>query len=89
MSHHSLYGIGDVHRILLEPLTNLKPRALAGLRASLNQVNSDALAYVCIDLERMPIGNFSKQHLLDQLIDWVSLTTGALRSVLGPDTSFL
>lgn len=78
MSHHSLYGIGDVHRILSEPLIDLKPKTLAGLQASLNKINSDALAYVCIDLERMPIGKFSKTHLLDQLIDWVSLTTGVI-----------
>ena len=71
MNHLSAYSIGDIHRRLRQPLDK-GPDALAHY---LNRDNTwNALAYVCVDLNRLPAGlpKITKEHLIHQLVRWVT-----------------
>lgn len=75
MNYHSAYSIGDIHRRLQQPLES--PEALAH---ALHRDNTwNALAFVCVDLNRLPAGltQIQKEHLVHQLVSWVS-TKGSL-----------
>lgn len=70
MTYPSAYSIGDIHRRLRQPLES--PEALAH---ALNRDNTwNALAFVCVDLNRLPAGlpKIRKEHLVHQLVTWVS-----------------
>lgn len=73
MSYHSAYDVGDTHRFLTQPRKDT-PEGRDKLREDLKRSNSEALAYVCIDLGRLPAGKFSKKTLLDELVTWVHLS---------------
>ncbi|KAJ3779026.1 hypothetical protein FB446DRAFT_630821, partial [Lentinula raphanica] len=69
MNQRSAYRVGDIHRFLSQPLDD--DRLSQGhLRSSLDDASIDALMYVCVDLGRLPVGNFSKTHLIHELITW-------------------
>lgn len=69
MSYHSAYDIGAIHRWLA---LSREPNTERALKKTLNAANADALAYVCIDIGRLPVGKYGKQDLIAQLVTWVS-----------------
>lgn len=73
MNFNSARHIGDLHRALCAPLNNAseKGKALKLLETQLAKYNIDALKYVCIDLNRLPLGKLGKPVLVQALIDWV------------------
>ncbi|THU96423.1 hypothetical protein K435DRAFT_797315 [Dendrothele bispora CBS 962.96] len=72
MNHHSAHGIGDVHRKLQQPLETPLEKALDSLTDSLRSETWNSLAYVCVDLNRLPSGVsvIKKDHLTQQLVQW-------------------
>ncbi|KAJ3735332.1 hypothetical protein DFJ43DRAFT_992033 [Lentinula guzmanii] len=73
MNFNSARHIGDLHRALCAPLNNdlEKRKALELLHIQLSKYNIDALKYVCVDLNRLPLGKLGKPVLIQALIDWV------------------
>ncbi|KAJ3833979.1 hypothetical protein F5878DRAFT_665173 [Lentinula raphanica] len=69
MNQRSAYRVGDIHRFLSQPLDDNR-LSQGHLRSSLDDASIDALMYVCVDLGRLPVGNFSKAHLIHELITW-------------------
>ncbi|GAW07472.1 serine threonine protein kinase [Lentinula edodes] len=67
MSYHSASHVGNLHRLLQKPMAQDHKD---DLRKALKQSNADALAYVCADIERLPVNKFNKDHLVDQLMTW-------------------
>lgn len=67
MSFHSATHIGNIHRLLQQPLVS----GQEDLRKALKQSNGDALAYVCTDIERLPVDKFAKDDMVNPLILWV------------------
>ncbi|KAJ3871047.1 hypothetical protein F5051DRAFT_341426, partial [Lentinula edodes] len=63
---HSATHIGNIHRLLQQPLVS----GQEDLHKALKQSNGDALAYVCTDIERLPVDKFAKDNMVNQLILW-------------------
>jgi hypothetical protein len=71
MNYNSARYIGNIHRALCAPLNDGLEKGLKRLSGQLAVVNIDALKYVCIDLNRLPLGKLGKAVLIRALIDWV------------------
>ncbi|KAJ3816845.1 hypothetical protein F5880DRAFT_1493831, partial [Lentinula raphanica] len=69
MNYQSAIRIGHVHRFLRQPLDHKDK-----LEKSLETATVDALRYVCLDINRIPLrpvsGNTTKAMLIEQLIHW-------------------
>ncbi|KAF5333755.1 hypothetical protein D9758_017912 [Tetrapyrgos nigripes] len=72
MNHHSAFGIGDIHRKLQQPVQRPLERGFDALYDKLYKETWTSLAYVCVDLNRLPAGvsEIEKEDLVKQLIDW-------------------
>lgn len=68
MSYHSASHVGNLHRLLQNPMAQDHKD---DLHKALKQSNADALAYVCADIEQLPVNKFNQDHLVDQLMTWV------------------
>lgn len=68
---NSTLDIGLIHRFLTQPVVNNNGQAVGKLGDSLNQATLSALAFVCVDLGRLPTGKFTKADLIEELITWV------------------
>ncbi|KAJ3835957.1 hypothetical protein EV361DRAFT_813132 [Lentinula raphanica] len=70
MNYQSAIRVGHVHRFLCQPLDDQDK-----LEKSLETATVDALKYVCLDINRIPLrpvsGNTTKAMLIEQLIHWV------------------
>lgn len=73
MNYKSAYDVGDIHRYLSQPREH-NHESFNRLRENLNRANSDALAYVCLDLGVLPTGKFSKSDMIKVLVSWVCKT---------------
>jgi len=73
MSFNSARHIGDLHRALCAPLNSdlEKDKAMKMLGTQLAKCNVDALKYVCVDLNCLPLGKLGKPVLVQALIEWV------------------
>lgn len=70
MNYASALGIGNIHRVLQQPLAQGERDEL---RKSLKKFPGDSLAFVCTDIERLPAGKFTKDDMVRQLITWVCI----------------
>ncbi|KAJ3900216.1 hypothetical protein F5879DRAFT_809587 [Lentinula edodes] len=63
---HSALSIGHIHRFLTQPVdeSNVK------LRTNLHRMSFISLAFVCIDLNCLPVGKFGKAELIQELVEW-------------------
>ncbi|KAH7871140.1 uncharacterized protein C8R40DRAFT_1072685 [Lentinula edodes] len=68
MNFTSALAIGNIHRVLQQPLARGEPED--ELRKVLKKFPGDSLAFVCIDIERLPAGKFSKDDMVRQLMIW-------------------
>ncbi|KAJ3966209.1 hypothetical protein EV361DRAFT_809422 [Lentinula raphanica] len=85
MTYQSAIRVGHVHRFLRQPLGDQEK-----LEKSLETATLDALKYVCLDINRIPIkpasGSTTKAMLIEQLLHWrldkpvAPLTWPAIRS---------
>ncbi|KAE9382504.1 hypothetical protein BT96DRAFT_845430 [Gymnopus androsaceus JB14] len=67
----STLDIGLIHRFLTQPVMNANGQPVGKLGDSLNRASLSALAFVCVDLGRLPTGKFTKADLITELISWV------------------
>ncbi|KAJ3754199.1 hypothetical protein EV360DRAFT_52061 [Lentinula raphanica] len=85
MTYQSAIRVGHVHRFLRQPLGDQEQ-----LEKSLETSTLDALKYVCLDINRIPLkpatGSTTKAMLIEQLVHWVRAQTKSLPS--DPDRSF-
>ncbi|KAJ3791341.1 hypothetical protein GGU11DRAFT_694491, partial [Lentinula aff. detonsa] len=70
MTYQSAIRVGHVHRFLRQPLGDQEK-----LEKNLETATLDALKYVCLDINRIPIkpasGSTTKAMLMEQLVHWV------------------
>ncbi|KAJ3990834.1 hypothetical protein F5050DRAFT_1545377, partial [Lentinula boryana] len=66
----STLDIGLIHRFLTQPVKNADGQPVGKLGDSLNRASLSALAFVCVDLGRLPTGKFTKADLIAELISW-------------------
>ncbi|THU77441.1 hypothetical protein K435DRAFT_877831 [Dendrothele bispora CBS 962.96] len=70
MNYLSAENVGTIHRKLREPLEDTEESVLK-LRKKLQELSSDALSYVCIDLKRIPnFAPFTPRDLVNRLVAW-------------------
>ncbi|KAJ3754121.1 hypothetical protein EV360DRAFT_23562, partial [Lentinula raphanica] len=67
MNYHSAASIGNIHRLLQQPLVRGQED---DLRNALMHSSGDALAYVCTDIQRLLTEKFAKDDLVNQLMLW-------------------
>ncbi|KAJ3782494.1 hypothetical protein GGU10DRAFT_275427 [Lentinula aff. detonsa] len=69
MTYQSAIRVGHVHRFLRQPLGDQEK-----LEKNLETATLDALKYVCLDINRIPIkpasGSTTKAMLMEQLVHW-------------------
>lgn len=73
MNWHSATGVGHIHQLLWAPCDN-SDIGKEKLAKALNTEGIDALLYVCIDLNRVPLQlprREVKRVLIHQVITWV------------------
>lgn len=63
--------IGHIHRFLTQPVINASGKPVGKLGNSLARASLSALAFVCVDLGRLPTGKFINADLIKELISWV------------------
>ncbi|KAH7878355.1 uncharacterized protein C8R40DRAFT_1167781 [Lentinula edodes] len=68
MNYSSASGVGNIHRLLQQPLSRGEQED--ELRKVLRKLPGNSLAYVCTDIERLPTGKFAKDDMVKQLMDW-------------------
>ncbi|KAJ3738068.1 hypothetical protein F5878DRAFT_592170 [Lentinula raphanica] len=64
---HSSLSIGHIHRFLTQPTDE----ANAKLRTNLHRMPFISLVFVCVDIDRLPVGRYGKAELVQALIEWV------------------
>lgn len=64
---HSAHAIGAIHRFLTQPIE----KDTAQLESNIGKLPFTALAFVCIDLDCLPVGKFGKSDLVQHLVEWV------------------
>ncbi|KAE9389260.1 hypothetical protein BT96DRAFT_946989 [Gymnopus androsaceus JB14] len=67
---HSTRDIGLIHRVLTQPVMNVNGKPVGKLGSSLSPASLTALAFVCVDLGRLPTGKLRKADLIKELISW-------------------
>ncbi|KAE9389263.1 hypothetical protein BT96DRAFT_835150 [Gymnopus androsaceus JB14] len=70
MNFNSAIAVGDIHRYLCRPVKGDNAAVRTKLLGDLLECTEDALKFVCIDLNRLPFGNFTKRDLAQALIVW-------------------
>ena len=69
MNLSSATHVGDIHMALQSPMSLKEEKAQ--LQKKLHKATEDVLAYVCVDLNQVPLGKFSKADMEKQLMHWV------------------
>ncbi|KAJ3885411.1 hypothetical protein GG344DRAFT_82742 [Lentinula edodes] len=63
---HSAHAIGTIHRYLTQPVE----KDPSHLENNLGKLPFTALAFVCIDVDCLPVGGFGKADLVQHLVEW-------------------
>ncbi|KAF9072150.1 hypothetical protein BDP27DRAFT_1193197, partial [Rhodocollybia butyracea] len=70
LNYKSTCDIGAIHGHLTQPVVNQKGKPIGNLAQTLERMSVSALAFVCIDLNRLLVGNFGKAELIEELVSW-------------------